>query len=63
MAVEDTYENRALFLMMWYGVPVWETEKMFPKWTNERFSIPLGKAQSMWLRNFTREALKMKKDN
>ncbi len=61
MAVEDTYENRALFLTMWYGAPAWETDEMFPEWMSELFSVPLGEAHSAWLRDFAREALKMKK--
>lgn len=59
--MKDTYENRALFLIMWCGAPHLQTREMFPKWSAERMGIKSGSVdETLWLLDFSRGALRLK---
>lgn len=60
--MEDSYEARALFLMIWHGGTDKQTQEMFPEWREQRFyARKTGYHGEMgWLRDFTQEALAMK---
>lgn len=58
--MEDTYENRMLFVAMWYGAPALETAAMFPEWHAEYWKVPLGEDSSRWMLEFCFEALRLR---
>lgn len=60
--MEDTYENRALFLIMWHGAPGHQTREMFPNWSKELEKIKTNSVEeTLWLRNFAMKAIEMKR--
>lgn len=62
--MQDSYEARALFLIMWHGSPAAETKALFPGWCKELNGIRGGSPEeTKWLLRFSREALIMKKEN
>lgn len=59
---EDTYENRALFMMMWHGAASDDCRAQFPEWTRKLSSFKYGSAaESIWKCEFARRALEMRK--
>lgn len=60
--MKDTYENRMLFVTMWFGAPTYDTAKMFPEWFETFLGIPSGEKSATWLKDFCSKALDMKKE-
>lgn len=61
MEVEDTYENRALFMVMWHGAVMGECKKMFPKWHAKAWALKHGSSEeTFWWCKFAEEALRLK---
>lgn len=59
---QDTYENRALFMVMWYGATSKETKERFPEWYRQRMRLPFGSVEDqVWEITFCREAFDMRK--
>ena len=58
--MKDTYENRMLFVTMWFGAPAYDKAKMFPEWFEAYMGTPTGEASDSWLKDFCKVALKMR---
>lgn len=57
----DSYEQRALFLVMWFGAPSAQCKALFPEWTAARYKLKTGSVEeTLWLLDFGRDALKMR---
>lgn len=58
--MKDTYENRMLFIVMWFGAPALRTQNMFPEWFEAYMYTPPGEKSDTWLKDFCSKALDMK---
>jgi hypothetical protein len=59
--MKDSYETRALFLIMWHGAPSSETKQMFPDWWHQLMKFKSGSVdETLWLNEFCKEAVRMK---
>lgn len=58
---KDTYENRALFMMMWHGAPAEDCQRAFPEWSRTLQSLKSGSTdETLWLRDFCAKALELR---